>query len=280
MTPIDLEPLRGIAIFAVQAGMEVVARSRVRRKDVESAVGGSQADQYAAYVDSAAEQAVAGVLGRADPRIPVVGDLPGGVGHVERAWIVDPVDGTTNLVRGDSFVGVTVAMLVDGQPVVGATGCPFTGELWSAAIGLGAYDGSGSRLDLEEPTSGRRRVVLDPAASDPEHLATWDAVRRRVHRRFGNVELRSAIALELALVAAGVFHGLVQVGGSPVQDFAAGVLLVREAGGLITGLDGREDVWLADIVVGGTPITHHALREALQEFGTTSGAALEPFQPR
>jgi myo-inositol-1(or 4)-monophosphatase len=280
MTPIDLEALRSTAVFAVEAGMEVVARSRVRRKDVESAVGGSQADQYAAYVDSAAEQAVAGVLGRADPRIPVVGDLPGGVGHVERAWIVDPVDGTTNLVRGDSFVGVTVAMLVDGQPVVGATGCPFTGELWSAAIGLGAYDGSGSRLDLEEPTSGPPRVLLDPAASDPEHLATWDAVRRRVHRRFGNVELRSAIALELALVAAGVFHGLVQVGGSPVQDFAAGVLLVREAGGLITGLDGREDVWLADIVVGGTPITHHALREALQEFGTTSGAPLEPYRPR
>jgi myo-inositol-1(or 4)-monophosphatase len=153
--------------------------------------------------------------------------------RADRVWVVDPVDGTTNLLLlGDSFVGVTVALLVDGRPVVGATGCPFTGELWSAAQGLGADDRSGRRLEVVERPPGTRRIALDPAVSGPDHLATWDAARLRLTEAFEEVEPRSAIALELAYVAVGIFDGLVQIGGSPVQDFAAGVLLIREAGGV------------------------------------------------
>jgi myo-inositol-1(or 4)-monophosphatase len=97
----------------------------------------------------------------------------------------------------------------------------------------------------------------------------WNAARERLEAAFRRVELRSALALELAYVAAGVFDGLVHVGGSPVQDFGAGVLLIRESGGLITGLDGPDDVWSARVVVAGAPATYHAVRQALQDLGQT-----------
>jgi myo-inositol-1(or 4)-monophosphatase len=266
MSLMDLEELRDVAACAVLAGMDVVRNWGGRGDDLGArriASPENPADAYVTAVDDAAENAVIGVLRNADPSTPVVGEVSGGDTRVERVWIVDPVDGTTNLVRGDSFVGVTVALLVNGQPVVGATGCPFTGELWSAVHGRGAHDRSGRRLELVERPRGRRRIALDPATSGPEHRAAWDTARTRLAGAFEKVELRSAIALELAYVAAGVFDGLVQIGGSPVQDFAAGVLLIREAGGLVTGLDGCVDVWLSDVVVAGTPQTHHDLCDVL-----------------
>lgn len=112
-------------------------------------------------------------------------------------------------------------------------GCPFTGQMWSAAHGLGAYSMPGQRLRLVNRRKPGWRVVLDPA-------------------------------LELAYLAPGEFDGLVQVGGSPVQDFAAGVLLIREAGGLVTGLDGCADPWLSQVVVAGTATYEH-VREMLQD---------------
>jgi myo-inositol-1(or 4)-monophosphatase len=242
-----LQELRDVAERAIRAGMDVVARGVGENKDV-------------AAVERAAEAVAIDVIREADPGTPVFGEVSGGDAEAERVWVVDPVDGTRNLARGDPFVAVTVALLMDGRPVVGATGCPFTAEVWSAAEGGGSYDRAG-RLELLDRAT--RRIALDPAESNTEHLARWSEARARLAGAFGDVELRSAIALELAHVAAGAFDGLVQVGGSPLQDFAAGVLLVREAGGLVSGLDGRTDVWRSDVVIAGTPETYRDLRRLL-----------------
>lgn len=252
MRTAELEALRRVAASAVQAGMDVVREWRIRGDDLGArriSSLGSRADQYVTAVDGVAKRAILAVLGR---------------GH---DWVIDPIDGTTNFVDGDSFVGVSVALLEGGRHVVGATGCPFTGELWSAAEGLGAYDQTGRRLNLADRRQGARRVALDPADSGSEHLATWSEVRRRLTEAFEKVEPRSAIALELAYVAAGCFDGVVQVGGSPVEDFAAGALLIREAGGLVAGLDGRVEPWLTDIVVAGTRQTYDDLCDVLRGLG-------------
>lgn len=248
--PLDLEELRAVAIGAVQAGMRVVRDAGAERVTA---------------VDHAAEAAVTDVLEGSASGIPVVGEMSGGDAGVERVWVVDPLDGTANFASGDSFVAVTTALLVDGQPVVGATGCPFTAEVWSAARGLGAHDVSGRRLAVVARPPGSERIALDPQASDPEHLATWSATSTRLTGAFAEVVPLAAIALELAYVAAGAFDGIVQVGGSDVQDFAAGVLLIREAGGLATGLDGNDDVWASDLVIAGAPQMHDRLRELLRD---------------
>jgi fructose-1,6-bisphosphatase/inositol monophosphatase family enzyme len=185
MPPMELDELREIAARAVRAGMDVVRSRRGERNDLTS-------------MEHAAEAAAIDVLRGGDPNTPVVGEMSGGEARGERVWVVDPVDGIANLVRGDPFVAVTVALLVEGRPVIGATGCPFTGELRSAAQGAGAHDSSGRRLELVERPAGGRRIALDPTESDAGHLATWNEARARLTQAFGEVELRSAIALELA----------------------------------------------------------------------------------
>jgi myo-inositol-1(or 4)-monophosphatase len=245
----SLEQIREVSIAAVQAGMDVVRdwRGDLGMRLVPTA--GGTYDAYRTAVDDAADIAIRRVLAAS---------------ATEGDWVVDAVDGTTNLVRGDPFVGLTVALLVDGQPVAGATGCPFTDELWSAARGLGAYDRTERRLRVVPRPRGEWRIALDPAESGPRHRERWNAVHDRLTDRFGGVELRSAISLEFAYVAAGRFDGLVQIGGSPVEDFAAGVLLVREAGGIAEGLRGSAAVWEDEVVLAASPAVWPALKEILK----------------
>src|SRR5207248_6202049 len=129
------------AARAVEAGMDVVRQWRP----------GDEAP------DAAAEAAMIAVLERDDAGTAIAGEISGGESGGDRVWVVDPVDGTENLLRGDRFVAVTLALLVDGGPAAGATACPFTRELWTAARGKGAYDRSGRRLTV---ASGRRRRVV------------------------------------------------------------------------------------------------------------------------
>jgi myo-inositol-1(or 4)-monophosphatase len=243
---VEVVAARELAMRAVLAGMDVVA-GRAAGPGVEDA----------------AEAAIRQVL-VSGSRLPVLGDQENGDPGHETTWIVDPVDGTVNLMRGDPFVAVTVALLVDGQPLAGATGCPFTGEIWAAARGRGARDARGRPLPPAAPEGSRGPVVLDPQSSDARHLAVWRAVRTRLESAFGAVDLRGSIALALAHVASSRIAGFVHVGGSPAQDFAAGVLLVSEVGGLVTALDGGEP-WNAPVAIAGMPTTYERLRKILAD---------------
>jgi myo-inositol-1(or 4)-monophosphatase len=265
VTPSELDTLRLIAVRAVQAAMDVVVDWRERGLDlgVRTVDAESVYDRYVTAVDDAAEAAVLDVLHSADPATPAVGDVSGGEIATGRVWVIDPIDGTTNLVHGESFVGVTLALLADGQPLVAATGCPFTGELWSAARGVGAYDRDGRRLRMREGPREGRCVALDPAAPPPAQRSHWEDAYARTQQVCREVAPRASIALALAYVAAGIFDGFVQLGGAQIQDFAAGTLLIREAGGAVTGLDGSADPWRTRVNVAGTTATYQDLCAAL-----------------
>jgi myo-inositol-1(or 4)-monophosphatase len=248
--------------------MSVIKEWRANGRDIEALnTGGEPGDEYVTAVDNAAETAMIEVLRHALPDIPIIGEMSGGDLDAEHVWVIDPMDGTTNFVMGKSFVAVTLALLVDGLPVVGVTGCPFTGELWSAVKGAGTYDNSGRRITVKPGATGHERIALDPQVSGKRTLDTWNEVFQRLTSTFKEVQPLSAIALELAHVAAGDYDGFVQIGGSPVQDFAAGALLIREAGGVITTIDSSDKVWDSKMVVAGTPETHRQLLELLEGLG-------------
>jgi len=246
----------------------VIKEWRASGRDIKALnTGGEPGDEYVTVVDNAAEKAMIEVLRQASPDTPIVGEMSGGSLDAERVWVIDPMDGTTNFVMGKSFVAVTLALLVDGLPVVGVTGCPFTGELWCAVKGSGAYDNSGHRIVVRPRAKGHERIVLDPQVSGERTLAMWTEVFQQLTNTFKEVQPLSAIALELAHVAAGDYDGFVQIGGSSVQDFAAGALLIREAGGVITAIDGSDKVWDSKMVVAGPPETHRQLLELLEGLG-------------
>ena len=237
-------------------------RERGRDLDVKVVPAGSIYDQHVTAADDAAEEAIRDSLQRADPSTPVVADVAGADIERYRFWVIDPIDGTTNFIGGSSFVAVSVSLVVDGVPRVAAAGCPFTGEVFSAAEALGAFRQPGERLRLTERPRSEREVVIDPETPPVAQRALWEDVRRRIAGVSGGVVARASIALSMAYVAAGRFDGFVQLGGSPLQDFAAGTLLIHEAGGTASGLDG--DVpWRSEVVIAGTPQTYDDLRAVL-----------------
>ncbi|HMO11160.1 MAG TPA: inositol monophosphatase family protein, partial [Actinotalea sp.] len=91
--------------------------------------------------DRGAEEVVRAQLGRARPRDAVIGEELGRTGTGSRQWVVDPIDGTKNFVRGVPVWATLIALLDDGEPVLGVVSAPALGRRWWAAHGSGAWSG-------------------------------------------------------------------------------------------------------------------------------------------
>lgn len=188
-------------------------------------------------VDLACEEAIRRVLGRLAPGTAVLGEEEGLRGEGADRWIVDPLDGTTNYAHGFPVFCVSIAWEQAGRTACGVVYDPLRDELFAAERGRGARcNGAPLRVSAE-------------ARLDRALLATGFPYDRRTNPRnnleaFGRLTLLSqgvrragAAALDLAYVAAGRLDGFWELELKP-WDVAAGVLLVAEAGGEVTGLDG------------------------------------------
>lgn len=249
------------ARYAVQAGGAVIKAAGVGFHATESKGPGD----YVTAVDRESEGVVVRILGSVFPGLPILAEEAGG-GIPERGWVVDPLDGTTNFSRGFPLVGVSVALLEGGQPVVGAVHAPFLGFTFTAAAGQGAHDQAGRRLQLGDPDPARAVVStgfpFKTRSQVPRLLETLERVLAQVE----DVRRPGAASLDLAFTAAGIFDGFFEL-GLKVWDIAAGALLVTEAGGLVSDWEGVTGLPVAGNIVAGSPRVHAALVAA-----TGSGA--------
>ena len=190
--------------------------------------------------DRAVETELRELLGRNRPGDSVLGEEFGGTTNFRgRQWIIDPIDGTKNFVRGVPVWASLVALLDDGVPTVGVVSAPALRRRWWAARGHGAFVGVDDALPRRVSVSAVAQ--LDSASLSFSSLSGWAQLGLR--ERF--IELTDAVwrvrgygdFLSYCLVA----EGAVDIAAEPevsVWDLAAIDILVREAGGTFTGLDG------------------------------------------
>lgn len=219
--------------------------------------------------DLASQEAIQRLLADRFPDHRFVGEEAAGsdappTDHGETpCWVVDPLDGTTNYVHDFPCYAVSVAAVVGGVPVAGAVLDPVRDELFWAGRGLGAWLGDRPLQPAVTPRLGEALIGVSlPAAvktDGPDFNCLLSlAPRCQAIRRMGSA------ALNLAYLACGRLDGYVAHKISP-WDVAAGVLLVSEAGGLITSPDGSpHDVWRASCLGAGS----HALHAALLPHGS------------
>lgn len=220
---------------------------------------------YVTEVDRRSERTIIELLRAERPDIPVVGEELGGI-PADECWLVDPLDGTTNFLHAFPVVGVSVGLIRDGRPVAGAVHAPYEGRTYSASAGHGAHvvDGRGVRSPLRVSRRPVREAIIATGfpfrarERVPRHLE----MVKQCLASFEDLRRPGAASLDLAWVAAGVFEGFVELGLSP-WDVAAGALLVREAGGLVTDWEGGPD-FLSGNILAGSPAVH----ERLVEIGT------------
>jgi myo-inositol-1(or 4)-monophosphatase len=177
-------------------------------------------------------------------------------------WIVDPIDGTTNYVHDCPLYCISIGLQIAGELVVGAIFDPPRDEMFHAARGQGAWLNDRrlhvSRIDRLDDALLATGFAADPALQG-RSLDWW----RYFSGRAQSLRRTGSTALNLAYVAAGRFDGYWAF-DNHVWDVAGGVVLVREAGGVISNADGSEyDPYTADAVAGNGPL-HAALLECLR----------------
>lgn len=199
--------------------------------------------------DTAAEQLARDLIGAARPGDSLLGEEFGGdVARTGRQWVIDPIDGTKNFVRGVPVWASLIALVVDGEPVVGVASAPALGRRWYAALGRGAW--ALARVP-GAPGEPRRLAVsgvrdLADASISYASLEGWRATGRyaafldllaAAWRTRGYGDFWSYVLLA---------EGAVDVAAEPelaLHDMAALVPIVREAGGAFTSLDGAPGPW-------------------------------------
>lgn len=193
-------------------------------------------------VDEAAERAVAQVIHAAFPDDRIVGEeLSSEHVHAGRRWYVDPIDGTTNFVHGHPFACVSIAFADDDGLGAAVIHAPLLREVFHAVRGGGAFvnDWPVRVTEVDDPARALLATGFPfkrgKGELDAYMLLVADAIRQTQ-----DVRRAGSAALDLAFVAAGRVEGFFEIGLAP-WDVAAGMLLVHEAGGRVTGWPGDAD---------------------------------------
>ena len=204
--------------------------------------------------DRGAEEMIRNQLRRTRPRDAVLGEEFGSSGHGARQWVVDPIDGTKNFVRGVPVWATLIALLDGRRPVLGVVSAPALGRRWWAASGTGAWTGRSLSRARRIAVSGVR--TLPDASLSYASLRGWDDIGRGgAFLDLVNTVWRSRAYGDFwsyMLVA----EGAVDVACEPeleLYDMAALVPIVVEAGGRFTSLDGEDGPW------GGTAVATNSL---------------------
>jgi histidinol-phosphatase len=197
--------------------------------------------------DRAAEEAIRALLAAERPEDSILGEEFGAAGHSSRQWIIDPIDGTANYVRGVPVWATLIALAIDGVPVLGVVSAPALNRRWWAATGGGAWI-----RDTETGPSGARRLhvsrvaELADASLSYNSIQHWDmhgrldeliALSRKVWRTRAYGDMWSYMM---------VAEGLIDVAGEfdlQPYDMAALVPIIEEAGGTFTSADGEAGPW-------------------------------------
>jgi myo-inositol-1(or 4)-monophosphatase len=192
-----------------------------------------------------------------------IGDGPSG-----RTWIIDPLDGTLNFIHSFPVFAISIALCGPGNDLLtGVVFQPVLNELFTAEKGEGAFlNGRPIRVSGRESSESFLFATGIPF-KDYDYMGSYVDMMKDVIHDSAGVRRAGSASIDLAYTAAGRFDGFWEYRLYP-WDFAAGVLLVREAGGVVTGFDGSSDVFSLQSILAGSTRTHTLLLEkAHRHFG-------------
>ncbi len=231
--------MANIALRAARLGARVLLNhvERVHQLTIERKQGYEEVSE----VDRWAEEIIATALAEAYPQHGVLGEEFGGdPGSSEYVWYIDPLDGTLNYLSGLPHFCVSVGVLERGVPTHGAIIDPIRGEEFHASRGHGAYLNS---RRIRVSTCGRLAQAVIASGSPHHgirrHWGSYLKMQAQLAPHIRSERRSGSAALDLAYIAAGRIDGYWQLGLKPF-DQVAGVVLVREAGGMVSDVAGGE----------------------------------------
>lgn len=256
------QPLLNIAISAARSAGDLILRHFDQREHLR--LMPKDANDFFTEVDVKAEQLIIQTIRKAYPNHGIIAEESGCHGlSDEPVWIIDPLDGTTNYVHGFPFFSISIAYKVNQRIEHAVVYDPMKHECFAASRGAGA------RLN-----DRRIRVSKQTQLSDALLATSFPSQNKTLLQRYmqtlsslvgqcGGIRRTGSAALNLAYVANGRLDGFWEF-GLRTWDIAAGSLLIQEAGGLVSDIDGGENYLDSGDLIAGTPKVFKALSQKIQ----------------
>ncbi len=261
-----MQPMLNIAVRAARAGAAIIVRY-LDRIDTLQVTEKSRHD-FVTEVDRLTERAIIDTLLQSYPDHGILAEESGQSAPAEYQWIIDPLDGTTNFLHGFPQFAISIALRRGDRLLHGVIYDPVRQDLFTAS------DGAGAQLNGKRIRVSRRRSIkaalLGTGFPFGGRIDTLGIYLRTLHALIphsAGIRRAGAAALDLAWVAAGRLDGFWEFGLSP-WDMAAGTVLIREAGGIVTDLEGRENFLDTGRIVCGAPGVHRDMMRILEQLDT------------
>jgi myo-inositol-1(or 4)-monophosphatase len=246
-----MHPLLNVAVMAARRAGSVLIKKMVNLGKLKVEQKGH--NDFVSDADRAAEKAVIDCIHKHYPDHAILAEESGASGKSDTVWIIDPLDGTTNYLHGFPVFAVSIGVQVNGRMEHGVVYDPLRQELFTASRGVGAQvDGHKLRVSGQMELSRALLGTGFPFRDAGLDITPYMNMLSKTIVHTSGVRRAGAAALDLCYVAAGRLDAYFETGLAP-WDLAAGSLIVREAGGIVSGLDGSENFLETGHVLCGSP---------------------------
>ncbi len=243
------ERLETACIAALKAGKLISGFHKGRGGNNFKSVYKKQND-LVTEVDKSSEELITRIFAKKYPTISILGEEFGFNGdNTSKFWIIDPLDGTTNFAHGFPQFSVSIGLVENGKIILGCVYEVVRDELFYAARGKGAFL-NGEKLSVSENSLSSSLVATGFPYHDFSHLNEYLNTFKEVVQKTHGIRRPGSAASDLAYVAAGRFDSFWEYNLKP-WDLAAGTILIKEAGGVITDFDGSQTMLKTGNVVAG-----------------------------
>ena len=260
-----MHPMLNTAVKAARDAAEIIqfGARNLDRLTVDSKGPGD----FVTEIDRKAEETIVDTLLGAYPNHGIIAEEGSGATRgnpgSDHIWIIDPLDGTTNFLHGLPTYCVSIALQVEGRLTQGVIYDPNRNDLFTTSKGAGAFMNNrrmrvSKTLKLRDALIGTGFPFRDGAQFDDYMVQL-----RNLMPKTAGIRRPGSAALDLAYVAAGFYDGFWEMKLN-AWDMAAGALLIQEAGGLVTGIDGEDSYLDSGAIVAGTPKIFAELLKILQ----------------
>jgi myo-inositol-1(or 4)-monophosphatase len=263
--------LLATCVAAAARAAEIIRRGAANRESLTWEL--KSATDFVSDVDRDSERAIVTIVAERHPDARVLGEelSPALADRGGLLFVADPLDGTTNFLHGFPWYAVSIAALVDGELAAGVVLNAANGELFTATAGGGARR-NGEPIavsSIDDPS--RALIGTGFPFKDPNHIGRYVNTLPDLMREVAGLRRPGSAALDLADVACGRFDAFWELSLAP-WDIAAGILLIREAGGVVTNLAGEPAAVEKTGVVAGNPSMQRWLLDRVKIEGQRAGA--------
>lgn len=261
-----MHPMLNIAVRAARKAGNHIAKSLENVEKIESTLKGT--NDFVTNVDKEAETIIIDTIKNSYPEHCIIAEENGTIDGKDKdvQWIIDPLDGTTNFIKGIPHFAVSIAVRIKGKTEVACVYDPMQNELFTAQRGSGAQLNS-ARIRVKQPKDLQGAIIATGFPfKQKQHSESYFKIMSAMFVEVADFRRAGSAALDLCYVAAGRVDGYFELGLKP-WDIAAGELIAREAGAIITDFAGGTEYLKSGNVVASSARGVKSLLKHIRENG-------------